>query len=112
MHLTIESLLSLILLVIVIAVPIPERNDGKKLDELYIIQKEHDLLKIWFSEEGLEENEMINDFMFVFSEKNGKIIINGVEFPIGKECTMGAISNKGIVFINGVKNIVSISVCK
>lgn len=111
-HLTLEALLSLILLVLFISVPFysGEKN-GKKLDGLYIIQKENDLLKVWMQEKELNEDVLKEDFEFVFPENNGVIEINGKKLGIGKSFgTKEVISSKASFFINGILYEMSVSV--
>lgn len=114
MHLTLEALMSLILLVFFIAVPLQGGGDvEEKLNDLYIIQKEHDLMKVWGMGEELNEEMLREDFEFVFPKKGGIVEVNGGKVFIGSFYGGGEIiSSEGSVFINGIKYRVKVSVGK
>jgi hypothetical protein len=71
MHLSIEALLSLILLAIILCIPLEEQKSS--FEELAIMQKQHDLLFVWAKTGERNLAEMKKDFLFVFPEKCGCI---------------------------------------
>jgi len=57
-------------------------------ENLYLLQKQHDLLKLWAKKGIPPIGEMAADFNFVFSGKNGMIKLDGRAMemgPAGKE---------------------------
>ena len=69
-----EAMLSLLVLVAII-VSIPE-TEQPSMQNLYILQKEHDLLKVW-AKQGLHPmEEMVSDTKFAFPNKSFEIRAN------------------------------------
>jgi hypothetical protein len=65
----------------------------EKLLELNVLQKEHDLLKVWLSNfNELNLNEMLSDALFVFPEKTIEI-----SFDEEKILFKGKTKNKAII---------------
>ena len=97
-YLSIEATLSLLLL---LAVVISEREAQEpSTQELYIFQKENDLLKLWAKKGMPPIEEMASDFEFAFPGKSGEIGLDGELLKIGKlEYGSGAISSE-IEFFN------------
>ena len=112
-YLTIEAIISFILLASIISFPIDvQKNTYERLGDLYIIQLENDLLKVWNLSEGINEEEMVKDFKFVFPEKNGLIEINGEEIFIGGKGGKENVATGGIIFADGILNEIKVSVFK
>jgi hypothetical protein len=80
---SIEAALSLLVLTAVILSTPNAESPG--LQDLLILQKEHDLMRIWAREGIPEINEMKSDFKFAFGNKGGKIEVNGRVVLIGPE---------------------------
>lgn len=112
MHLTMEALLSLILLVFLITVPMQGKDSGEKLGDLYIIQKEHDLMKVWFLEGNFSTDVLVRDFEFVFPGKSGFVEVNGGKVFVGRLSSEKVVSSNGVFFVDGKRFDVSISVVK
>ncbi len=69
-----EALLSLTILInflLLISTPI-----NVSFNSIYLLQKQHDLLKVWSYSKTFNANELIEDFKFVFPQNNGKIVLN------------------------------------
>ena len=64
--------------------------------ELYLFQKENDLIKIWGIEGEFNIDEMVSDFEFVFPEKGGAIEIGGNKIAIGPDTGNGAVSSEAV----------------
>lgn len=75
LYLGVEAVLSLVILVMLLAVPYAKTDI--RMDELVIMQKAHDLLKVWGMDSSWDEEEMAEDFRFVFPNKGGGITIGG-----------------------------------
>ena len=82
-YLSFEAMLSLLVLVAVVSAIETEENDA--FENLYILQKEHDLLKIWAKKKIPMLQEMASDFMFAFPKKGGKVGVNNVWVRVGKQ---------------------------
>jgi hypothetical protein len=80
---SLEAALSLLVLVAIILSTPSAESPG--LQNLLILQKEHDLMRIW-ARGGLPEiEEMASDFKFAFGNRSGKINVNGRVVSIGPE---------------------------
>jgi hypothetical protein len=79
---SLEGIIALFLLLIVIISF--GHVEKKSLIELFTIQKEHDLLKIWAKQGIPTEKEIIEDFTFVFPGKNGRVVIEEKEIILGE----------------------------
>lgn len=78
-------------------------SEGPRTEELIILQKEHDLLKIWLLERPPKE-EMVNDAKEMFGERfsliiDGKKVFDG---NIGRE-NSNAISSKLLILDKNLK---------
>ena len=82
-----EALIATIFLAIIIANfnSSAKIDSNKMLDELYLLQKEHDLLKIWIRADELKMGEITSDFNFMFSKNCGLIEIDDVKIWVNKE---------------------------
>ena len=73
---------------------------NSKNNEIYILQKENDLLKVWFVGGLDSEWEMSSDFQFAFPNNCKILEVNGIRIFISEmECTGNAVSSSG-KFIN------------
>ncbi len=82
LHLTFEAMLSLLILFAILS--IPAHNQIENLDELHILQKQDDLLKMWLSERTFDPEKMQEDFEFVFPNSSGVIEIGKAKIAVGK----------------------------
>lgn len=110
--LSLESALSLILIAVLCVALISSAERKSGAEELYIFQKENDVLRVW-SAKGFDNSALIEGFEKMFPEQNGKIEINGIIFfekgKIGKN--EGAISSEAEFFDSLMnKTIVKITV--
>jgi hypothetical protein len=81
---SLEAAISLIALLAIITAA--ARFTGQEsLMEIILLQKEDDLLKAWAKQGILEEEKMVEDFLFVFPEHSGRIIVNKKEIILGEE---------------------------
>jgi len=83
-HLAMEALVALLFIGAISVAILSVRGKGESyLDELYILQKEHDLFRAWIREKNLSPGQMAMDVNFLFPgsgwelEVNGEIISNG-----------------------------------
>ena len=82
LYLSLEAIFSLIILISLLVIPTQLREQN--LDELYIMQKQNDLLKIWVRERNFEEANLKSDFLFVFPNQKGLIEFGNKKIVIGK----------------------------
>ncbi len=93
-YLSTEAILSLALLsALLIAQPPLQAPADAGLEELHVLQRENDLLKVWLMEASFDEKEMRHDFMFAFPGNSGKIAVDGVETVVGEEGKEGIASS-------------------
>ena len=98
---SVEALLSLFTL-LGAALLTPE-SSAPSMQELYILQKEHDLLKVWAKKGVPPIEEMINDFELAFPKKSGEISVNGRTVKIGKDRGEKAVSSEMLFVEPGMK---------
>ena len=85
-YLSFEAILSMLILVsLLIVLQGNDFNEGKKLDDLYIIQKSHDLIKVASIKGNFNEEELAEDFEFVFNGMSGEVILNGNELLVNEK---------------------------
>lgn len=106
-----EAILSLLtLLAVLLSVGEPREPS---LENLYILQKEHDLLKVWAKKGIPPMEEMVADFEFVFPGKSGEIKVNETMISVGKTGWKEAVSATMLFFGSGMnKTHVSLRVFK
>ena len=92
-YLSTDAILSLLLLSALLAAQAPLEAADVSLRELYVLQKENDLLRLWMVEGAFNENAMQRDFAFVFPGSSGKIVIDGREILVGKKGEEGTASS-------------------
>ena len=97
-YLSLEAAVSFIVLVMIV---IAAGNiSNSKNNEIYILQKENDLLKVWFADGLDSELEMVNDFQFAFPNNCKILEVNGIRiFTSEMKCGGDAVSSSG-KFIN------------
>ena len=78
--LSIEAGISLLVLALVIIAPFGQQQPD--LDELHLLQKEHDLLLLWARERAGAE-QVQKDFSFVFPSLSGEAQLNGEKIKLG-----------------------------
>ena len=83
--LSIEATVSLLCLTAIIIASCHEESSETGSEEVLLLQKADDLLKIWAKKASFEEQEMASDFSLAFPQQSGKIIVNGKETVIEKE---------------------------
>ena len=97
-YLSLEAVISFIVLVMIVIAAGSIAHS--KNNEIYILQKENDLLKVWFVDGLDSEMEMRSDFQFVFPNNCKILEVNGVMiFTSEMECSGDAVSSSGS-FIN------------
>ncbi|MEW6294801.1 MAG: hypothetical protein AB1467_00715 [Candidatus Diapherotrites archaeon] len=74
-YFSLEVLLSFILLIGIIAFPVHRSEAGT--DELVLVQKEHDLIKVWVKERNFSKEEIEKDFLQNFPSNAGLIEFEG-----------------------------------
>ena len=89
-YLSVEAILSLLILAALLAVAAPAEKES--MQELYIFQKENDLLKIWARDGLPPAEEMVSDFEFAFPQASGAIEIDGEAIEIGEQGGEDAVS--------------------
>jgi hypothetical protein len=100
-YFSIEALLSLfILLAAALLMPGPR---APSMQELHLLQKEHDLLKVWAKKGVPPIEEMANDFELAFPKKSGEISVNGRTVKIGKTGGEKAVSSEMLFFDSGME---------
>lgn len=78
-----EAALSLLVLAaVILSTPSAE---SPNLQNLLILQKEHDLMRVWARNGIPEIEEMELDFRFAFGNRSGKIEVDGQAVSIGPE---------------------------
>lgn len=95
-----EALLSLLLLAAMLLTV--REAKGPSLENLYILQKENDLLKLWAKEGIPAGEEMTGDFELAFPGRGGEIRVNDIIIPIG-DSSKEAVSSE-ILFIDSHLN--------
>lgn len=103
--LSLEAILSLLLLAGIASMASFEHQNNS-LNELLLLQKENDLLKVWVKEKTFDLNGMKSDFEFVFPQKSGKIFLNGGEISIGKSIGKKAVSSNAVFFSKNLEKTV------
>lgn len=96
MFFSLEAAISLLALAIIV-ISASGFTSQESMIEIIILQKENDLLKVWAKQGIPEEKKVVQDFLFVFPEQSGKIIVNGKEVWIGEEKEQ-AISSRIVFF--------------
>lgn len=97
-YLTLEAVISFIILVMIVIAAGNVSNS--KNNEIYILQKENDLLKVWFVDGLDSELEMVSDFEFAFPNNCKILEVNSIRiFASEMKCTGDAVSSSG-KFIN------------
>ena len=89
---------------------------AKSLSDLYVLQKENDLLKIWVKEAKFEIPEMEKDFLFVFPDSRGFVSIDGKTFEAGVpdnawKCGDFVVSEAFFLNENLKKTVLRVGVC-
>lgn len=59
--------------------------EKESLSELLVMQKEHDLIKVWAKQEIPKEEDMEMDFIAAFPGSSGAIAVNGKKTLIGEQ---------------------------
>ena len=58
-------------------------TDGK--EHFLILQKQHDLVRVWLMDKGLEKGTIEKDFNFVFSGRNGTLVLGDEKIIFGNK---------------------------
>jgi len=72
-HLSLEAFFSILLLLNLMALTLP--FESQNLNRLSILQKQHDLFKVWLVTKTFDLKEMAKDFQKAFPGFSGKIIL-------------------------------------
>ena len=98
-YLSAEAILSMALLVSLLAFPLPQQSSY--LNDLHVFKKENDLLLLWQQQGStLSTEQMQGDFRFAFPGLSGKIVLDGIEKPVGAGQNESIASE--IVFFDGL----------
>ena len=81
MWFSLEATLSLIVLTMLLLSVQPEKTPS--LENIHIVQKEHDLLLLWAKNRPVSIEEMETDFGTAFPEKNGELELGEFSKTIG-----------------------------
>ena len=99
-YLSIEAIISMLLLGLLLAMPLYEGRPG--LYDLHVFKKENDMLLLWARQpERLSEAQLLQDFEFAFGGKSGLIVWNGKSIAIGKG--EESVSSKAVFFDRQMK---------
>lgn len=101
LYASVEAMLSLLLLVAVL-LSIQETEEPS-LENLYLLQKENDLLKLWVKNGIPPKEEMVADFALVFPGKSGEIRVNESIISVGNYKGNEAMASE-ILFIDSQLN--------
>ncbi|MFH1663681.1 MAG: hypothetical protein ABH986_02645 [archaeon] len=105
---TFEAALSMIILVIIISIPV--QSEPGKLEKIYVLQKENDLIKVWVKEKEFNENEMKKDFREMFLSEKGEITVEGKKIGIDGKTGNTIIKSSGFYYRNGKLDEISVKV--
>jgi len=84
--LTVESTIAILFLILIISALDMNFDKPKKLlDDLYILQKQHDLLKYWLKEGIFNIEKMSEEFELAFPANCGAIKVNNTEILLNNE---------------------------
>ena len=76
-HLTLEALISLLLLISFLS--IINSNNNVSFDEYYLLEKQNHLFKVWLISNNFSEEELISDLFFVFPGNCKVLLINSMK---------------------------------
>lgn len=106
-YLSIEAVFSMLVLVMLLAVPLSAQKPN--LERVYLVQKENDLLAAWARERQQDGNEITSDFMFVFPGKSGEVEMEGGEpIAIGEPGRAGEKSVVSGHYVDGEMRLIGI----
>lgn len=99
-----EASVALLLLALVIIGSSAQAQEkpGEKMDDLYITQALHDVLKCRFVERNLSLPAMERDFRRLFPGKSGFVELNGARISIGEK-GREAISSSAVFYSPGLE---------
>lgn len=86
-YLSVEAIISLIILISILALPSESREQN--LDDLHVLQKQNDLLKVWTMERDFSAANLESDFLFVFPQQSGLVEFENKKIEIGKSGSLG-----------------------
>jgi len=81
-YFSLEILITLILILMIFLMPM--QNFDSEIEDVFVVQKMHDLLLIWSKQRDFSENTLKSDFEFVFPSKSGIIETEGKKIEINK----------------------------
>ncbi len=82
-----------------------QKGKENALDELFVLQKEHDLFKAWMKENKFSKEEMVEDIEFVFPRMEWELEINNEKILHGKKTPKATSSEFLYITKAGVKHI-------
>ncbi len=82
-HLTVEAFLSLLFFGALVYAVLSPQGESPGLSELYVLQKEHDLLRAWMREKNFSLQEMASDTEFAFPQQGWELEVNGEKISRG-----------------------------
>ena len=95
-YLSLGELIAL-LLVASALLALPE-SEEPSFKELVVLQKEHDLLKVWGKTLEFEEKELVQDFQEVFPNRSGFVEIDGKKLSVGEKQEASLVVAEGWLF--------------
>lgn len=108
-YLTIEAIISLLALTAIIASQ--NANNQVNLTELYQVQKQADLIRVWVISENLNQDEMISDVNSMFPEKKTAIEFEDNLIELNKQKKYSnSIALKGFYWKNNKLNEIKLTV--
>lgn len=93
---SLEALVSLFAFFLLLSA-IPQTAQSQSLEELYLLQKSNDLLKVWALKHELSRPELLSDIAFVFPENCVVLKQNSIALNSCKP-TNAFISSKARIF--------------
>jgi len=105
---TFEALLSLVVLVIILSVPVGNKENN--LEKIYSLQKENDLIKIWIKTGNFGEKEITEDFRKMFPFQKGEIMIENRKIKISGKKGETVLKSSGFYYKNNKLNEISVKV--
>ncbi len=105
-----EATISLVLLVTLILAFSFSTGSQKQTSDLYIIQREHDLMKARIIERNFSPAAMTSDFQLLFPGKSGFVELNGAKAKFGADCNNGISTESEFSSLSG-KNSMRVLVC-
>ncbi|MFH1752384.1 MAG: hypothetical protein ABH821_05615 [archaeon] len=79
---SLESLITLTILLLIVLQSMPSNSN---LEDLIVLQKSNDLLKVWCKEKSFDLENMKKDFKLIFPENQGVIELSRQKLNVNSE---------------------------